>query len=228
MACPKNSRTSPSRRILIWRHKASRGVRKISGVVKSASFASCALEYRWKQYPSRTRPARPRRCLLLARLHHAVTRLDMRLAGSYWVSRTRPPSMTKTTSSMVIEVSAMFVAMTTLRTPGGGLLKVRRCSSEDSVECSGMSMNRFSASSSDDARRSCRPRISAMPGRNIKIAPSSYSSAMSCTSISMSSMLIFSSSTVCRHLSVLSPYPGYKALVSSVISPISAVEAKES
>ena len=157
-----------------------------------------------------------------------MTRDDIRLDGSYWVSLTRPLSMTNTTSSMVMDVSAMFVAMTTLRTPGGGLLNVRRCSSEDRVECSGISMNRFSTSSSDDARRSCKPLISAMPGRKIKIAPSSYSSAMSCTSISMSSMFIFSSSTVCKHRRVLSLYPGYIALVSSVMSPISAVLARES
>ena len=56
--------------------------------------------------------------LLLARLHRAVTRDDIRDDGSYWVSLTRPLSMTNTTSSMVMDVSAMFVAAT-LRTPGG-------------------------------------------------------------------------------------------------------------
>ena len=152
----------------------------------------------------------------------------MRDTGSYCVSRTRPASMTKTTSSMVMDVSAMLVAMTTFRTPRGGLEKVRRCSSDDSVECRGMSKNRRSTSSRVPSRRSCSPRISAMPGRKIKMAPSSYSSAMSATRSSMSSKLIFSSSTVCRHLSVVSAYPGYIARVSSVTSPQSCVRCRDS
>ena len=64
--------------------------------------------------------------------------------------------MTKTTSSMVMDVSAMLVAMTTFRTPRG-LEKVRRCSSDDSVECRGMSKNRRSTSSRVPSRRSCKP-----------------------------------------------------------------------
>ena len=129
---------------------------------------------------------------------------------------------------MVTDVSAMFVAMTTLRTPGGGLENVSLCSSLLSVLCSGTSANLFSTSSSSANRRSCSARISAMPGRKIKMAPSSYSSAMSATSASMSSRLIFSSSTVCKHRSVASEYPGYEALVSSVTSSISDVRSSDS
>ena len=129
---------------------------------------------------------------------------------------------------MVTDVSAMFVAITTLRTPGGGLENVSLCSSLLSVLCSGTSANLFSTSSSSANRRSCSARISAMPGRKIKMAPSSYSSAMSATSASMSSRLIFSSSTVCKHRSVASEYPGYEALVSSVTSSISDVRSSDS
>ena len=79
---------------------------------------------------------------------------------SFW----RPQSMTKLTSSMVIDVSAMFVASTTcerphhvctergragraargltLRTPGGGRSKTRRWSSGGMAECSGSTHER--------------------------------------------------------------------------------------
>ena len=41
--------------------------------------------------------------------------------NAYLVSFTFPASITNTTSGIVIPVSAMFVAMTTLRTPEGGI-----------------------------------------------------------------------------------------------------------
>ena len=214
----RNARTSPSLRHLICKHSASSGVRIISGVVKSASsLCSVFVEYRWKQYPSRTRPARPRLCRELARLHHAVTSELMRVTGSYRVSRTRPASTTKTTSSIVTDVSAMFVAITTLRTPAGGFENVRRCSSLLRVLCSGISTNRSWTSSRVPSKRSWHPRISAIPGRKIKIAPSSYSSAMSATKSPMSSRFTTDSSRVCKHRIVLSEYPGYSARVSSAI-----------
>ena len=120
------------------------------------------------------------------------------------LSLTLPQSMTNTTSSIVMDVSAMLVARTTcshaprawvrascfservvemlthslthsltLRTPGGGVENVRRCSSLVSVECSGMSKN-SGRSVMLDASMSCSVRISAMPGRNTRMAPSSY------------------------------------------------------
>ena len=45
--------------------------------------------------------------------------------------------MTNTTSSMVMEVSAILVAITTFRTPGGGRLNTAFCSSVDKEECNG-------------------------------------------------------------------------------------------
>ena len=49
--------------------------------------------------------------------------------------------MTKTASSMVIEVSAMLVASTTLRTPGGIVSKTSDCSAGESDEWSGRMRN---------------------------------------------------------------------------------------
>ena len=122
----------------------------------------------------------------------------------------------------------MLVAITTLRTPFGGVENVSRCSSLLRVLCSGTSTNLFSTSASSASRRSCKPRISAIPGRKTRMAPSSYSSAIFATSASMSSRLIFSSSTVCKHRSVASEYPGYDARVSSVTSSISDVRSADS
>mmetsp|Transcript_29918 Transcript_29918/g.97480 ORF Transcript_29918/g.97480 Transcript_29918/m.97480 type:complete len:277 (+) Transcript_29918:832-1662(+) len=200
IASASRGSTSPTRRRLMDRHSCSRGTRNISGVPKSDMVASCIELKRWKQYPSRTRPARPRRCRALARLTHVVTSEDNRPFGSYCVSRTRPVSMTNTTSSMVMEVSAMLVDKTTLRTPSGGVANARCCSSLESVECTGVTM-KFSASA-PLLNASLRVRISAIPGRKTRIAPSSYSAAMCRTSISMSSKLIFSSSTSIRDLIV--------------------------
>jgi len=52
----------------------------------------------------------------------------MEEASSYPFSLCLPESITKETSSMVIELSAMLVDTTTLRTPRGGRLKTLRCS----------------------------------------------------------------------------------------------------
>jgi hypothetical protein len=55
---------------------------------------------------------------------------------------TRPLSITNSTSSTVIEVSAMLVASTTLRQPGGAWRKTADCSCDESDECSGSSSQR--------------------------------------------------------------------------------------
>ena len=46
--------------------------------------------------------------------------------------------MTKLTSGIVMPVSAMFVAMTILRTPGAATLNAAACSVDESTECSAM------------------------------------------------------------------------------------------
>lgn len=56
---------------------------------------------------------------------------------SYLFSFILPESMTYTTSSMVTEVSAMFVEMMIFVTPSWGRLKTACCSSLDKVEWSG-------------------------------------------------------------------------------------------
>mmetsp|Transcript_17145 Transcript_17145/g.60172 ORF Transcript_17145/g.60172 Transcript_17145/m.60172 type:complete len:255 (+) Transcript_17145:800-1564(+) len=122
---------------LICRHSSSSGVRSISATWKSAIAAWRSLEKRWMLRPGRTRPARPARCLADARDVHVACRLEHCVKGSYSICLTLPASMTKTMSSMVIDVSAMLVAMTILRTPGGGRSNTARCSDVDSVECSG-------------------------------------------------------------------------------------------
>ena len=44
--------------------------------------------------------------------------------------------------SIVIDVSAMLVASTTLRAPRGGRAKIARCAPVGSAECSGSKLNR--------------------------------------------------------------------------------------
>ena len=120
---------------------------------------------------------------------HAVSNDDVRVFALNRVSRTLPASMTNTQSSIVIDVSAMFVDMTTLRTPGAGLENARFCSSAVSVECKGTSKYfgggflssssscelgaRCSFSYSEARRRSCNALISPIPGRKTRMAPSS-------------------------------------------------------
>ena len=77
---------------------------------------------------------------------------------------------------MVMEVSAMFVAMTTLRVPKGGCSKMTFCSDVLSELCRPM---RYSAPpvasriAGFDEHASCSLEISAKPGMNTKIAPGS-------------------------------------------------------
>lgn len=62
-------------------------------------------------------PARPRLCLALARLTHSGLSVVMLLSMSKFFSLILPQSITYTTSSIVMDVSAMLVAMMILRTP---------------------------------------------------------------------------------------------------------------
>mmetsp|Transcript_24687 Transcript_24687/g.65242 ORF Transcript_24687/g.65242 Transcript_24687/m.65242 type:complete len:200 (-) Transcript_24687:170-769(-) len=118
--------------------RRSSGTREISGGWKLSMTSSCVkLVIRWKATPGRVRPARPRRCLALARETRTSSSDSMRFAGSKRFSFMRPQSMTKLTSSTVMAVSAMFVAMTIFRTPGGARSKTRRCSSGGSMPCRG-------------------------------------------------------------------------------------------
>ena len=73
--------------------------------------------------PHLTRPARPRRCCAAALLTYPSCSLKMLRSTSCVISLERPVSITKLTSSMVMEVSATLVASTILMVPAGGLVK---------------------------------------------------------------------------------------------------------
>ena len=54
---------------------------------------------------------------------------DIPVRGLYELCFTKPGSMTKTTPSIVMDVSAIFVASTTLRAPSGVGSKIFACMS---------------------------------------------------------------------------------------------------
>jgi hypothetical protein len=70
-------------------------------------------ENSFRQTPGCTLPARPARCFPLALEHHSMTSLDVEVLLSRWTSRTRPESMTQTTSGIVTLVSAILVEIIT-------------------------------------------------------------------------------------------------------------------
>ncbi len=84
--------------------------------------------------PGETRPARPARWLAEA-LDTGVTISDsMPVRGLNVVYFENPESITKTILSIVSEVSAMLVASTTLREPGGVASNIFDCMSEGREE----------------------------------------------------------------------------------------------
>ena len=110
----------------------------ISGVCCSAMRLSWRyFVKRWKHRPSCTRPARPRRCFALALDMNDCVKRDSCLRSSNLISLCLPVSMTQVMSGIVTPVSAMFVASTILRTPGGGTRNAACWSSLEMVECSG-------------------------------------------------------------------------------------------
>mmetsp|Transcript_6565 Transcript_6565/g.16245 ORF Transcript_6565/g.16245 Transcript_6565/m.16245 type:complete len:274 (-) Transcript_6565:533-1354(-) len=112
------------------RQTSCSGPRSISGVRAACISCVCRqLVYSLKLWPARTRPARPARWRASACEIHTSTRRRICLRSSNMLCFARPLSMTKTASSMVIEVSAMLVASTTLRAPGGVGSKILACMS---------------------------------------------------------------------------------------------------
>mmetsp|Transcript_58811 Transcript_58811/g.174985 ORF Transcript_58811/g.174985 Transcript_58811/m.174985 type:complete len:291 (-) Transcript_58811:536-1408(-) len=172
-----------------WSMSSMREHRRISGVGISWSRRSKRLRVtRWKLKPSRTRPARPRRCRTSAREMNCSFREEV-LEGSWyrWLL-TLPLSTTKTTSGMVTPVSAMFVLSTILRTPRRGRSKAFACSSPLRTLWS-ESTRHFAGSPKVGERESlsCTLVISMMPGRKTSTAPSSRGTAANCGELSMSS-----------------------------------------
>src|SRR5216684_3359708 len=124
-----------------------RFVRWISGTVfASNSLLYAHLVYRRNDFPGPTRPALPARWLAEAREHYerqvsaknatrnrqltgTTTRLDIPVLGLYEFCLTKPGSMTNTTPSIVIDVSAIFVASTTFRAPSGVGSNILACMS---------------------------------------------------------------------------------------------------
>ena len=173
-----------------------RPTRRTSGSVYR--FRGASLGKRWNAIPGRTRPARPRRCFAAAALTATSSSEDMSRSASYRSSLTRPVSMTHTTSSMVMEVSATLVDSTTFTFPGGGRWNTLRWSSGGSAPCRGSTHSGSSAGApvwparaalcdATATRLSRRLSISLVPGRKIKIAvppapapPSSFSRSSVC------------------------------------------------
>jgi hypothetical protein len=85
------------------------------------------------------------------RLH--TSRLDMLVRALYCRHFCRPASTTNTTSGMVSDVSAMFVATTILRTPCASRWNTRRWSEAGSAECRGSSTQEPSRKRRMAARR---------------------------------------------------------------------------
>ena len=151
-------------------------MRLISGAWAASHTASWAWRViKWKATPGWHRPARPRRCLALARLTVTSSSDSMRRCGSKRFSFMRPVSMTYPQSSTVTAVSAMFVESTTLRTPGGGRSKTLRCSSGGRSECRGRTQLRWGScpNSRVPSSSSCRVWISLNPGRKTSTASAS-------------------------------------------------------
>lgn len=84
-----------------------------------------------------------------------------------------PQSITYTISSIVIDVSAIFVAIMIFRIPVGGLWKILCCSKEGSRECRGYTSNFDFGNSQLCSITDMSLVISPIPGRNTRTAPGS-------------------------------------------------------
>ena len=109
-AAPKAARSSTS---------GVRSATMISGVRRGGRCSCSGRVHRRMHRPGAVRPARPARCSAASLDTGTVTRRCMPVRGSKRGSRESPPSITVWTPSMVIDVSAMAVARTTLRRPAG-------------------------------------------------------------------------------------------------------------
>ena len=113
---------------MIDRQSFCSGVRSISGGCCGDALANCARENMANLAPGAVRPDRPRRCFAAACETHVSASTDRPRCESQHISFARPVSTTYRTSSIVTEVSAMFVATTIFRTPFGGRSKILRWS----------------------------------------------------------------------------------------------------
>lgn len=189
--CKTSSIEPVNLRILIRKARSCKESRSISGIGCSAMEVSKrAFVNMWKQIPSCTRPARPRRCKAFERAIQHSTSFDICLFSSKRISLCLPESITAVISGMVTPVSAIFVETTILRTPGGGTYRIgasvrlrltdetdfrltsktRACCSLDIDECSGKIWKSLPPNIGCPSRRSQRDRMVSKEGRNTRIA----------------------------------------------------------
>lgn len=117
--------------------------------------------------PGITRPARPFLCNAFARDTQHISKLSIFWFELNLVSFILPLSITKTQSSIVMDVSAKFV-LNTIFLVSLHFLKTKFCSSLDKDECKGMIINFpvFGVRYLLSFNRSFNVIISANPGKN--------------------------------------------------------------
>mmetsp|Transcript_77394 Transcript_77394/g.226969 ORF Transcript_77394/g.226969 Transcript_77394/m.226969 type:complete len:447 (-) Transcript_77394:2020-3360(-) len=191
---PRGSRP----RAAAWRQLCARSHRCISGDGRSGARFSCSWLYNRRTRPSRTRPARPRRCTAELTETRAVPRDDMRRRASYVSSRCKPASTTTEMSSMVTELSAILVPRMTLTLPFGAFWNTFCCCSFGRVECSGKIHIFLASAPSRNLSLTCR--ISAHPGRK-----QSMESCSGCLSTCGTSFRITASARSSNGASAASP-----------------------
>ena len=113
-------------------HSANRAARvqdgrAVWGSANGGRLCVCSSSHSRKQTPGSVRPARPRRWSAAARDTRTVSSRVTPASGSKRGTRARPLSMTARTPSMVIDVSAIEVARTTLRWPLDAGASARSC-----------------------------------------------------------------------------------------------------
>ena len=109
--------------------RLSSGMVEISGASFVGWFATDSADvYSRTQTPGRTLPALPFLCAAEARLHQPSFKDEICVFGSNASFFERPLSKTATTSGIVSDVSATFVANTSLTKPAGAGSNARRCS----------------------------------------------------------------------------------------------------
>ena len=131
------------------------------------------------------RPARPRRCSAASCVTRMVSRCVIPERGSNLGTRAMPESTTAVTPSIVRLVSAIDVARTILRRPGGDGAIASSCSSAAIVPCRAKTRGPFGPTRS--RTRSAIRRISPAPGRNTSTSPEVSASAR-CTAIGTASI----------------------------------------
>lgn len=107
----------------MFKSRLSNGILWISGIgCGSKWYLNLWLVNKWMQTPDITRPALPLRWKALALDTQTVSKLSIFLFGSKRFSFIFPESITNTQSSIVTEVSAMFVESIIFLTPSLGFL----------------------------------------------------------------------------------------------------------